>query len=114
MFPVYFQGSVVGAIMGLALIIVLGTVLIRSKAEWLGWFSKKYRYWVTTAILVAWCASFVNIGIHNVQGDRARFDQAGTLTEKTAPVKVESASPESAKQAAADLRKEIDAGNLQK
>ncbi|MNK87142.1 hypothetical protein D3C87_1070720 [compost metagenome] len=114
MFPVYFQGSVVGAIMGLALIIVLGTALIRSKAEWLGWFSKKYRCWITAAILVAWCGSFVNIGIHNVQGDRARFDQAGTLTEKTAPVKVESASPESAKQAAADLRKEIDAGNLNK
>jgi hypothetical protein len=115
MFPVYFQGSVVGAILGIILILSLATILIRNKSEGMKWFSNKYRWLVATAILVSWTGSFVNIGLHQVEGDRARFDQAGTLTEKNIPkVTRDTPSPESARKAADESRKEIDAGNLNK
>jgi hypothetical protein len=114
MFPVYWQGSVIGAVMGLIVLAVFLTWLIRSKAEWMAWITPRTR-WVWTFILpVVWLLTFVNVGVHNTEGDRARFDQVGTLTEKSTPVKHETASPQSAKEAAAALRKEIDAGNLNK
>ncbi|WDS62099.1 hypothetical protein [Pseudomonas phage D6] len=114
MFPIYWQGSVVGAIMGALLILGLGIWLIRSKADLVSGLRKLYRWLIPTVVLVAWLGSFINIGIHQVQGDRAHFDQVGTLTEKREVVRPESASPESMKKAAAELRKEIDAGNLDK
>lgn len=115
MFPVYFQGSVVGAILGIILILSLSVILLRNKSEAMKWFSTKYRWWVSIAVLVAWCGSFVNIGLHQVEGDRARFDQVGTLTEKNIPAVTRTApSPESVKKDAAALRQEIDAGNLNK
>jgi hypothetical protein len=114
MFPVYWQGSVIGAIMGVVFLIVLCTWLIRTKAEWMKWFTRRNRWLAAFFLPLIWLLTFVNVGIHNVEGDRARFDQVGTLTEKTERVKVEAASPQSAKDAAAALRKEIDAGNLNK
>jgi len=113
-FPVYWQGSVIGAVMGIALIVTLGIWLIRSKAELVAGITAKWRWLLSIAVLVLWTGSFINVGVHQVQGDRARFDQVGTLTEKREVVRPESASPESTKKAAAELRKEIDAGNLDK
>ncbi|QBJ02870.1 hypothetical protein MZD04_gp344 [Pseudomonas phage Psa21] len=114
MFPVYWQGSVIGAIIGLIVLAVFAYWLIRTKAESLGFLTKRTR-WITVVLLpLIWVLSFVNVGIHQTQGDRVRFDQAGQLTEKSTPVVRSSASPESARQAAAETRKEIDAGNLNK
>lgn len=115
MLPVYFQGSVIGALMGLIVIITLGTWLIRSKTEVLSWFTKKYRWLVTVAVLVAWSGSFVNVGIHQTPGDRASFDQVGKLVDKDIPaVHKTSATPASVRADTAKTREEIDAGNLQK
>lgn len=115
MFPIYWQGSVVGAIMGAILIAVLGIWLIRTKADILQGPRKLYRWLIPTVVMVAWLGSFVNIGIHNVQGDRASFDQVGTLVDpNTQRVTREAMSPEDIRKAAAETRKEIDAGNLEK
>jgi hypothetical protein len=115
MLPVYWQGSVIGAVMGLIVIAVFVTWLIRSKAEWLVWFTKRTRWLTAVSLPLIWLLTFVNIGIHNVEGDRASFDQVGKLVDKDIPkVTRDTLSPESVKKAAEESRKEIDAGNLNK
>lgn len=115
MFPIYWQGSVVGAIMGALLILGLGIWLIRSKADLVSGLRKLYRWLIPTVVLVAWLGSFVNIGIHHVQGDRASFDQVGMMVDpNTQRVERKAMTVEDVNKAAAALRKEIDAGNLDK
>lgn len=115
MFPVYWQGSVIGAIMGLLVILAFNIWLLRTKAEWMTWFTRRTRWLTVLSLPLIWLLTFVNVGIHNVEGDRVQFDQVGTLVEKDIPAVTRSSpTPESVRAAAAETRKEIDAGNLNK
>lgn len=116
MLPFYWQGSVIGAIIGFAVIVVLGWLFVREKRlDLIANLSTLSRVGITAAVLSLWLATFINVGIRQVPGDRAVFDQVGTLVDPdTKRVEMHLRTPEDAKRDAAATRKEIDAGNLNK
>lgn len=105
MLPFYFQGSTIGAILGVLAILVASWFFIRAK---IGFLSTKARWWISSVILVLWMASFINVGHTQNSLKRESFDSIGKMgLENTERVARPSLTPADVRQRAEDTSQHI-------
>lgn len=105
MIPFYFQGSVIGSLIGAVLILIAGFFFVRSNKIPL---TKNIRFWISTAVLALWGASFINVGHTQNSLQRQSFDSIGKLgVENAERVSKPSLTPEIVREKAKETSREI-------
>lgn len=109
MIPFYWQGSVIGAILGAIVIVVLGWLAYRSKFLDKQNIKKSHRFWLATAFLAIWGASFINVGHTQNSLQRQSFDSIGVAGPQGEVERVErkALSPEEISKRAQETRQSI-------
>lgn len=80
--PFYFQGSLIGCILGFALILALGFWAGATKVETIRNIKTSYKAYALLGALVLWGASFVNVGHTQNSLQRHKFDNVNITTAK--------------------------------
>uniref|UniRef100_A0AB39CCD7 Holin n=1 Tax=Pseudomonas phage RVTF4 TaxID=3236931 RepID=A0AB39CCD7_9VIRU len=105
MIPFYWQGSVIGSILGCIIILVAGWFFVRAKLDFV---SKKARFWISSAILALWMASFINVGHTQNSLGRQSFDSVGKMgLENVERVSKPGLTPADVRQKAEETSREI-------